>query len=419
MRLIYSCILYCITPLVLLRLLIRGIQSPAYLKRWRERFAYIPQNNQNPLWIHTVSVGEFRAIIPLIKKLRSSFPELTILITTTTPTGSEQVTNTFSKEEVLHYYTPYDLPGVVKRFLTRIKPRALVIMETELWPNLINYSSQIQTPILLANARMSERSANRYQKFIPSLIKQTIKKLSLIAVQTQADGDRLIKLGATNKQITIIGNIKFFLELDKQIEVGAAKIKQQLFADRPVWIAGSTRAGEELHILAAHKKILTQIPTAILILVPRHPERFTPVAKEIVESKLTILKRSDNKNCDEATEIFLGDSMGEMLTYYAMADVTFVGGTLVATGGQNPIEPAALAKPVLFGQHTFNFTEVTKQLLLAGAGKKVENSVQLATEVISLLQDKKRRDKMGQAGKELIEKNCGATEKLLNIIVNL
>ncbi len=440
-RATYSLLLYLLLPLIVIRLLWRGLQAPAYRHRWGERFGFYRNvkieadlciQPPSPLssckgegvevWLHAVSVGEFVAAIPLIRTLMEELPEEQILVTTMTPTGSARVLETFGAK-VQHCYLPYDLPGAVSRFLNHYHPALAVVMETELWPNLFHQCGKQQIPLILANVRLSQRSLQGYQRWIPRLAKEALQQVSWAAVQSDADRDRLIQLGIDVEKATITGSIKFDMTLPESLPAEGKKLRDQLGGDRLVWIAASTREGEEGHVLEAHQQILQQTPDALLILVPRHPERFDGVFKQAQSAGFTVVRRSENLppsrpsplkgEGDQVFEIYLGDTMGEMLLLYAAADLAYVGGSLVPTGSHNMLEPAALGKPVLFGAHRFNFAEISQLLIDQGAAREVQNANELAEQVVDLLQNPQRSTEMGHQGARVVEQNRGALQRLL------
>lgn len=417
MKWLYTAGLYLLVPVVLIRLWWRGRKNPDYQKRITERFGFFqPLPEKSRIWLHAVSVGETIAAAPLINRLLADHPDYSLLVTTTTPTGSAQLKRLFA-DKVEHVYFPYDLPAVISRFLHRTQPQLLIVMETELWPNLYTKCAQQKIPVLVANARLSPRSLAGYKKII-KLIRPLFGKISIIAPQSQADAERFQLLGADKKQMHVCGNIKFDLQIPVEAKETGEAIKRK-FGNRPVWIAASTHEGEDTQILSAHRGILESMPNALLILVPRHPERFDELARLCQSKQFSIVRRSRNKLPDTNTQVYLGDSMGEMLQLYAAADIAFVAGSLVPTGGHNPLEPAALGLPVLTGPHVFNFTAIIDSMLEVGAIKIIQNSQELAETVLQLLQQPEERSALGEAGRQLVENNRGATACLLGEISKL
>lgn len=397
-------------PLMLLRLYWRGYRDPGHRQRWRERLGFVPQSPTGGLWLHAVSVGETRAALPLIRALQARYPDRPLLVTTTTLTGSRQVREALG-EQVHHVYAPYDLPGAVARFLRNTQPRLAVIMETELWPNLLRQCAVAGIPTVIANARLSEQSARGYAR-IRGLTGSMLRDITLIAAQAEADAERFRALGAPRVQVT--GNLKYDLSLSATLpEQGRALRRDVLGENRPVWIAASTHAGEDEPILDAFAILRIRWPELLLILTPRHPERFDRVAALCRQRGFPTVRRSEQRPCAPDCVVFLGDSMGELLQFYAAADLAFVGGSLVATGGHNVLEPALLGLPVLFGPHMFNFTEAGERLLEAEAAWQIANAAELAVAVERLLTDPERRQAAGQRGRAVVKRHRGALAALL------
>lgn len=418
-RYLYTLLLHLALPLIALRLLLRARKAPAYARRIGERFAFsLPQMQPGGIWIHAVSVGESIAAAPLIRALQARYPHLPVTVTCMTPTGSERIAALFG-DSVQHCYLPYDLPWASARFLNRLQPRLAVVMETELWPNHIHQCARRNIPVVLANARLSERSARGYARF-GRLTAPMLAELSLIAVQTQTEAERFLALGARAECVEVTGSIKFDLTIDPELAPRAVALRRQWQAnDRPLWIAASTHIGEDEQILAAHRQLLASYPEALLILVPRHPERFAKVYELCREQGLTTRRRSTGEAVQPADQVLLGDTMGELLFLYALVDLAFVGGSLVPHGGHNLLEPAALGKPLLSGPHTFNFLEISAQLRSAGALEEVTDAAQLALALKALLQDKPRAERMSQAGLAVLSANQGALQRLLDGVQRL
>ncbi|WP_278618381.1 lipid IV(A) 3-deoxy-D-manno-octulosonic acid transferase [Ectopseudomonas oleovorans] len=412
-RLLYTLLLHLALPLIALRLALRARKAPTYARRINERFSLgLPSMKPGGIWVHAVSVGESIAAAPMIRALQAHYPELPITVTCMTPTGSERIQALFGAS-VQHCYLPYDLPWAAARFLNRMQPRLAVVMETELWPNHIHQCAKRGIPVALANARLSERSARGYARF-GKLTAPMLAELSLIAVQTQTEAQRFLTLGARAGCVEVTGSIKFDLKIDAELLQRADALRQQWQATtRPVWIAASTHAGEDEIVLAAHRQLLKTQPDALLILVPRHPERFNSVHELCISERLTTRRRSTAEAVQASDQVLLGDTMGELLFLYALADIAFVGGSLVANGGHNLLEPAALGKPVLSGPHLFNFLEIAAQLREAGALNEVENAGQLADKVVALLNEPSEMQRMSQAGLSVLKANQGALQRLL------
>jgi len=407
---LYSLLLITLMPLALVRLWWRGRKQPGYREHIGERFGHYSIAATRPvLWLHSVSVGETRAAEPLVSALRSRWPEHAILLTHMTPTGrqtSEQVFGT----DVMRCYLPYDLPDAVARFLTHFHPRLGVLLETEIWPNLIHACRARSIPLYLVNARMSERSARGYARF-GSFTAQTLAELTGIAAQTGADADRLRALGAA--KVAVSGNLKFDRAPRAQdLELGA-RFRAAL-DERPVFLAASTREGEEEQVLDASEQAGEQ--KLLTVIVPRHPQRFDAVARLFEQRGIAYQRRSTEQPLQPGTRVWLGDSLGEMYSYYAACDIAFVGGSLMPLGGQNLLEACALGKPVLIGPYTHNFVEATQLALDAGAALRVIDSADLGRAVAALLADAPRRARMGEAGLELMRQHQGATMRIVELL---
>lgn len=415
MRFVYNALLYLLLPFAFLRLLLRSRANPAYRRRWGERLALFPPlPRAGAIWVHAVSVGETVAAAPLIEALLARYPKRPLLVTTTTPTGSERVRALFG-ERVCHVYLPYDLPGAVRRFLDRAQPALGLVMETELWPNLYREAARRGVSMLLLNARLSPRSARGYGR-IGGLVRSTLRCLDAVAAQSPADAERFLALGAAPTQVSVTGNLKFDLTLPPDLPAQGRALRAELGAERPVWIAASTHEGEDEQVLAAHRQVRAQRPEALLILVPRHPERFDRVAALCREQGLTVARRSRDERCAPDTTVYLGDTMGELLRLYAAADLAFVGGSLVPTGGHNLLEPAALGLPVLTGPQVFNFRQITDLLLEAEGARVVADAKALAAAVSELLDDTDIRRRMGERAQAVVAANRGALDRCLALV---
>ncbi len=412
-RLFYGLLGYLLIPIIIGRLLFRGFKARDYWRRWSERFGFFkPLSSHKRIWIHAVSFGEIQASVPLIKALQLKYPSFDFLITTMTPTGAQRSKELFG-ETITHLYLPYDLWHAVFLFLNKTKPTIGIIIETELWFNLFHACKKRHIPLFLINARLSEKSFQKYQKFIPNLIKQTLQCLTHIAAQTIDDKRRLENLGAKN--ITITGNLKFDVEIDKYTFEKAEELKRN-FENRKIWIAASTHEGEETILLNVHRQIKQKIPNVLLILVPRHPERFNQIFQLCEQREFKTSRRSLSQKISIKTDIYLGDTMGELLMLYAVADVAFVGGSLICRGGHNLIEPAAVGKPILTGQFMFNFADITKRLLEINAAEQIFDEQQLIEKVLFLLENPTQCKIMGEKGKAFVEQNRGALERVLDLI---
>lgn len=412
---LYQVLLYLIQPLIWLRLLLRSRKAPAYRKRWGERYGFCRGKvAPHGILLHSVSVGETLAAVPLVRALRHHYPDLPITVTTMTPTGSERVRSAFG-DDVYHVYLPYDLPGSVNRFLTTVDPKLVIIMETELWPNLISQLYRRKIPLIIANARLSERSAAGYQK-LGSFVKTMLRKITLIAAQNQEDGERFIALGLKRSHLYITGSLKFDISVTPELAAKAVALRRQWAAHRPVWIATSTHEGEEAIVLDTHKKLLAQFPQLLLILVPRHPERFAKAEQLTQEAGFKYTLRSSDAIPDAQTQVVIGDTMGELMLLYGIADLAFVGGSLVERGGHNPLEAAAHAIPVLMGPYTFNFKNICAKLDQAEGLITVTDSDSMATAIASLLNDEDYRRYYGHHAVEVLHENQGALLRLLTLL---
>jgi len=414
----YTWLVRLALPLVPIRLLIKSLRNRAYLDRFGERMAIGIASCPCSLWLHAVSVGEVNAAAPLLKRVLAEHPDQRIMVTTTTPTGSVQLRRLFADQmnrQIAHLYCPYDLPSMVDRFLDSVQPDQLILMETELWPNIIAECEKRQIPVLLANARLSERSARRYAKF-PTLVRAVLSSIS-IAAQADQHRDRFIALGADPDRVQVSGSLKFEQGIsDAEISVGRT-LREKIGRDRQVWIAGSTRDGEEALLLDTFHALRKQHPRLLLILVPRHPERFDEVIKLCRSRSFIVEQRSISPpGPDARTDIYVGDTMGELPALYAAADAAFIGGSLKPFGGQNMLEAIAANTPPVFGPSTHNFAEVARAVVEAGAGFQVDDTVALRACLHSLLSDEARRISVARAGRELLRAGRGATLNHMQMI---
>ncbi|MBI4005382.1 MAG: lipid IV(A) 3-deoxy-D-manno-octulosonic acid transferase [Gammaproteobacteria bacterium] len=413
LRFLYSAVLYLLIPLVFVRLIWSSVRNPDYWKRWHERFGYCPvlEDRRPVLWIHAVSVGEVHATKPLINQLLKDYPQYQLLITTMTPTGALSVQQNFS-DTVKHRYLPYDLPGSVKRFISRIQPMLFVVMETELWPNLFHYCRAKAIPVILANARMSVQSTKGYAH-LPQLARKTLSDISLIAAQSKADADRLIQLGAPPDNVTVMGNLKFDIKLPYSLVEQSQSLRRDLSVNRPAWIAASTHEGEEKIILDAFASVLKQHHHCLLIIAPRHPERFNNVVELCEKYGYQTVRKSEEVRCDEHIQVFVLDTLGELPMFYAASDIAFIGGSLVPIGGHNMLEPASLGVPVIIGPYVHNFMEISQLLQDSGAAWTVSDAEQLADKVNQLLADANLRHNAGEKGRQMVETNRGSINRLM------
>jgi 3-deoxy-D-manno-octulosonic-acid transferase len=414
-RYLYTLGFYLLQPLIAIRLLWRSYRVPAYRQRWLERYGFIhDQITPGGLLIHCVSVGETRAALPLIQALRQTYPQWAITVTTTTPTGSEQVRSLLGYS-VYHSYLPYDLPGALNRFLNRLQPRLVILLEKELWPNLLYALQQRQIPVVLANAALSKRSFKGYQR-LGRLGRAMMQQLSLVAAQDQASEERFKSLGFPPQRLVLLGNLKFELALAPALKNQAAALKKTWAGQRLVWMAASTHEGEEQIILAAHQQLLTTIPSLLLILAPRHPERFLAIQRLIQRCGLRMITRSSGSTPSTETQVVLADTLGELMLLYGIADLAFVGGSFVEQGGHNPLEPAAHALPILMGPHCFNFTVICQQLKHSGGLTLVQEPTALAAAILPLLTDRNRRQEQGERSLKVFAGNREILPSLLHLL---
>ncbi|WP_241608152.1 lipid IV(A) 3-deoxy-D-manno-octulosonic acid transferase [Rosenbergiella australiborealis] len=412
---VYTLLLYLIQPLIWIRLWHRGKKLPGYRLRWKERYGYCKGKVvPGGIVLHSVSVGETLAAIPLVRALQYQYPSIPITVTTMTPTGSERAQSAFGNN-VSHVYLPYDLPTAINRFLDTAAPRLMIIMETELWPNIIHTLHRRHIPLIIANARLSERSAKRYQ-ILGQELAHLLQKISCIAAQNREDADRFLQLGANTEQVSVTGSLKFDISVTPELAAKAVALRRQWAPHRPVWIAASTHEGEERMMLDTHRQLLAQFPDLLLILVPRHPERFQAVKQLAQKIGFTPLMRSENQIPNQETQVLIGDTMGELMLLYGIADVAFVGGSLIERGGHNPLEPAAHAIPVIMGPHTWNFKDICGRLERDQGLITVTDQTALIQEMTQLLADHDLRKYYGLHAVEVLHQNQGALQQLLHIV---
>ena len=417
-RFFYTCLMYLIQPFVLFFMLLRSIKAPNYRKRLGERYgiyANLAKPTQDGIVIHAASVGEVIAATPLVKRIQKEYPNLPITFTTVTPTGSERVKAAFG-DSVTHCYLPYDLPCVINRFIDFIQPKVFIVIETELWPNLIDCLAHRNIPFIVANARLSARSARRYGK-VKQHLQRMFSQISLIAPQDSISGKRYLELGYEKDRLQLTGNIKYDLVVSDELLKDITILHESWAKDRQIWIAASTHEGEEELILQAHHLLLKKHLNLLLLLVPRHPERFNPVADLIEKANFNFIRRSTGDIPSENTQVILGDTMGELMLMYGISDIAFVGGSLVKHGGHNPLEPLAFKLPVVSGKHTFNFPEVFTSLLEVQGVLQINSTEKALAEIIDkLLNSKEARQRLGNAGYEVLIENRGALQRLLDLL---
>jgi 3-deoxy-D-manno-octulosonic-acid transferase len=418
MRHIYSLLLYLLTPFALVYFLLRGLGDRRWWLRWRERFGWFNSHSATGgIWIHAVSVGEVNAATPLVRAIQQRWPEVPLTMTCFTPTGSERVA-AIHGNAVRHTYAPLDLPGAVERAFHSIKPRLLLVMETEIWPNLFRSAERNDVPILIANARLTERSARSWGRF-QGLVSEALGRVSMIAAQTESDAARFLELGASADRTVTCGNLKFDITLPAQIRERGEQLRERWGAQRPVLVAGSTHEDDEAALLSAFQKLLEEHSDALLVIAPRYPERFARVAQKAVEDGFITQRVGESGDLKPNLQCLVVDRMGELLAFYAAGDLAFVGGTLAPVGGHNPLEASALGLPVMLGPHTGHISDLVSSLLDAGAAIEVADSEALYAAWSELLSEPARRQRMGQAALGLVEKQRGAVARTLQAIESL
>lgn len=413
MRFLYNLLIYLLLLPFACYWVVRGIGNRAYLQNLGQRFGFGFPEIDGCIWVHAVSVGEVQAAAPLIRALQARFPKRPLLITTVTPTGAARMKSLFG-DSVRHCYIPFEFPNAIRSFFESVKPEAALIMETEIWPNLYRGCGIRQIPLILVSARISPRSVPGYRKLLP-LIRETLSHGIIIAAQSQPDADRFLALGADPARTHVMGNIKFDVEPDADMENKGKAVRGELFGERPVWIAASTHEGEEQLVLDVHRELRTRHSELLLILVPRHPERF-PAVRELIEKQgFSLVARTEGRPAGDAS-VFLCDTMGEVPQFYAASDVAFVAGSLVPIGGHNLLEPAALGVPIVTGPHNFNAQDIADLFVNLGACRKVAGTEELVVTVSELLSDKEEAARLGRAGQRVLEENRGALERLLVLL---
>lgn len=415
MRYVYAALTYLLLPVYACYWFLRGLGNRSYWDRIEQRFGLnFPRPANGCIWVHAVSVGEVQASVPLVKALMSRFPDRELLITTVTPTGASRVRLLFD-DTVLHCYLPFETPDAVMHFFDSVKPMIALIVETEIWPNLYHECGRRKIPLILVSARISPKSVSTYKKFLP-LFRETLSHGIIIAAQSEADAERFRSLGAAADRTWVTGNIKFDIELQADIEARGAALRRDNFDGRPVWVAASTHDREEDQVLRAHEVVQKKYPNAILVLIPRHPERFSSVRSELHKNGYQFIARTDDLPCTSNINVYLVDTMGEVPLFYAAADVAFVGGTLVPVGGHNLLEPAALRKPVIVGPHLFNTQDIADKFESVGASILVNNASQLGAAVSDLLGDQSAAQNIGNRGFALVQRNRGSVARLMRLM---
>ena len=393
----------------------RALFNPDYRGQLRQRFGFGYPRFEACLWVHAVSVGEVVAAAPLIHALKRNWPAYPVLVTTVTPTGAARVRKLFG-DSVSHAYIPFETPDAVERFFDAVRPAIALIMETEIWPNLYRACGQRNIPLVLVSARISPRSVTSYRKLLP-LFRETLSHGIVIAAQSAADAERFLSLGANPARTRVVGNIKFDIEVPGDLRERGASFRREVLGDRRyVWIAASTHEGEEEQVLQAHRRVRERLPDALLILVPRHPERAQAVAGQLTRRGFSFVRRSAGESVTTATEVYLVDTLGELAMFYACSDVAFVGGSLVPVGGHNALEPAALGLPILTGPYTFNAEDIAEMLQEAGAAIEVNDATSLADVAAKILASPRIRDLRGAAGQRIVAENRGALDRLMRLL---
>ena len=420
---LYSLLLWSVAlPVLLARLGLRALRNPAYRSRLSERFS-LGASLAEPcdIWVHAVSVGEVNAATPLVNELLKLRPHLRILVTTMTPTGTEQVAASFG-DRVCHCYAPYDYPFAVKRFLEQAQPRLLVLMETEIWPNIINHCHARGIKVAMTNVRLSEKSARGYRA-VGFLVRDILAKVSVFAVQSDSDQERLVTLGANAARVHRTGSMKFEVQLPASLREVAQVVRRDWGRDRPVVVAGSTHQGEETMLLKALMRLRENFPDILLVIAPRHPERFGATVREVRKAGFPVSRRSQQPGAlHNGVLVQVADTMGELPVLYAAADVAVVGGSLIrirGIGGHNLLEPCAVGVPVLFGPYMSNFQQISRMAQVRQAGLEVRGEAELTMQIVRLLNDPSLRTTIGENGLAMVSENTGATRRVLDLLLPL
>jgi 3-deoxy-D-manno-octulosonic-acid transferase len=413
-RFLYNLLIYLLQLPLAIYLLIRATLNRSYRDRLGQRFGLGYPQLEKCIWIHAVSVGEVQAAVPLVRAIQERFPNHPTLITTVTPTGATRVEANFG-DSVNHCYIPFEMPVAVNRFFESVRPELALVMETEIWPNLYQGCGVREIPLVLVSARISPKSVANYRKLTP-LFKDTLSHGIIIAAQSDADAERFRSLGASAVRTWVTGNIKFDVELPEDLKERGAAFRHEMFGNRQVWIAASTHEGEENQVLRAHSQLLEQFPSLLLVIVPRHPERFASIEDLIRREGFSYVARTHEQACGDDTTVFLGDTMGELPLFYAASDIAFVGGSLVPIGGHNLLEPAALALPLVSGPYVYNAQDISDMFIELGACKIVNNPDELADAVADLLSNPGKAATRSTRGYEIVQQNRGALARLLTLL---
>ena len=417
LRGLYSAVLYLLVPVTVYHLIWRGFRQEAYFERWGERYARYAKPatpTPTPIWVHAVSVGEVNAVAPLVDALLDAYPDQRLLVTTITPTGSARVRAIWG-DRVEHVYLPYDLSGAVRRFLAHFAPRIALVVETELWPNLLCCGRDAGIPAYLVNARLSERSLRGYRVLRP-LLSRALRTLRRIAAQSGDDARRFVALGAPESALAVIGNLKYDIAIDvEKITRGATGFRERI-GGRPTWIAASTHPEEEAPVLAMHARLRRRWPDLLMLWAPRHPERFRPAAQQAVDAGWRVATRKLTHWPDAGDAVFVLDTLGELQQFYACADVAFVGGSLQDIGGHNLLEPAAVGTLVVSGPHLHNFADIARHMEAAGALRIGQDAEAVGAALEQLLGDAAARAAMRDAGLALVRDGRGALRRTLDLL---
>lgn len=415
MRIAYVLLTYLVLPIYAGYWFFRGITNRAYWDRFGQRFGSgYPDLTGGCIWVHAVSVGEVQAAAPLIRLFAEQYPRRHILVTTVTPTGASRVRLLFGGD-VVHCYIPFETPNAVTRFFDAVRPAIALVMETEIWPNLYHECGRRKIPLVLVSARISPNSVDNYRRFLP-LFRETLSHGIVIAAQSEADAERFRLLGAAPERTWVTGNIKFDIEIPQNVVEAGRAFRRDNFEGRPVWVAASTHDREEDLVLHAHKLVCERFPNALLILIPRHPERFPIVRTQLHRAGHNFIARTDGQPCTPDTEVLLIDTMGEVPMFYAAATLAFVGGTLVPVGGHNLLEPAALGLPVLTGPHLYNTQDIADKFEKSGASVTVNNAGQLGEAVADLFASPETAADIGRSGRRIVQENRGSLERLMVLL---
>jgi len=415
MRFAYAILTYLLLPVYAAYWFFRGLGNRTYWDRFGQRFGRgYPRLPAGCIWVHAVSVGEVQAAVPLIRALADSYPNRHMLVTTVTPTGAARVRLLFG-DTVEHSYIPFETPNAVTSFFDTVNPQIALVMETEIWPNLYRECGRREIPLVLVSARISPKSVASYKKFLP-LFRETLSHGIVIAAQSQADADRFRQLGAAPERTWVTGNIKFDIQLPPELAEAGEQFRRDNFEGRPVWVAASTHDKEEQQVLHAHDIVQEQFPDALLILIPRHPERFPSVRTMLHKEGRRFISRTDGLPCTSDIDVFFGDTMGEVPLFYAASNVAFVGGTLVEVGGHNLLEPAALGRPVVTGPHLYNTQDIADKFEKLGASITVNNAGQLGSAIADLFADPDTANDIGSRGRDIVQQNRGSLQRLLEMV---